>query len=76
MSEKIITEFSLRLNKARNQLTEVNNQCVGLKKEANVLKKVGYIDPSNWKNRLKRETKHLSRKRLYDWNTSRLGFQM
>ena len=40
MSEKIITEFSLRLNKARNQLTEVNNHCSTLKKEAAHLKKV------------------------------------
>ena len=33
MSEKYINEFSVRLNKSRMQLTEVNGQVEGLKKE-------------------------------------------
>ena len=39
MSEKILNEFAVRLNKSRTQLQDVCNQVEGLKKEASKLAK-------------------------------------
>lgn len=39
MSEKVLNEFTVRLNKSRTQLTEVCNQVDGLRKEATNLQK-------------------------------------
>ena len=45
MSEKILNEFAVRLNKSRTQLQEVCNQVETLKKEAQRLQK--QLDDAN-----------------------------
>lgn len=39
MSEKILNEFAVRLNKSRTQLTDICNQVEVLRKEATSLQK-------------------------------------
>ena len=45
MSEKILSEFAVRLNKSRTQLQDVCNQVEGLRKESNRLQ--GDLDTAN-----------------------------
>ena len=61
MSEKILNEFAVRLNKSRTQLQEVCNQVETLKKEANKLQKQ-LEEASSEKNQAERVQEELKQK--------------